>query len=63
MDIRQKASRLIQQYGDAAPMLASKHADRSRLTGDAEGEETWLRVLWAAEELLAKDASKGARAR
>jgi hypothetical protein len=51
LDIARAAYLWIQQHGDAATAKAREMVDEMRRKGDADGADTWLRVIVAIGEL------------
>ena len=47
LDINRAAHLLIQQHGDAATAKARERVEEMRRRGDAEGADTWLRIIVA----------------
>ena len=58
-DVFRSAKLLVAQYGDGAPLRAAVSAERFRKAGDGEGAAVWLRILKAAEDLLAEKPAGG----
>ena len=54
-DVYRTATLLIEEYGELAPAGAFIKADQFRDKGDARGEDIWLRIAKAAEELLSHE--------
>jgi hypothetical protein len=47
LDITRTAHLLIQQHGDGATAEARKRVEEMRRLGDADGTDTWLRIIVA----------------
>lgn len=45
LDIHRAARIWIQQHGDAAVAKAREMVEQMRARGDAEGADTWLRII------------------
>ena len=60
LDIYRSAKILVAQHGEDAPLRASVQAERFRKAGDGERVAVWLRIMKAAEELLAEKLGGGA---
>ena len=60
LDVYRSAKLLVDQHGGGAPLRAAVSAERCRKAGDGEGAAVWLRILKAAEELLAETPVGGA---
>ena len=50
-DVWRAAKLLIDLHRDEAPSHAAMRADELLADGDVEGQQIWLRILRAAEEL------------
>ena len=59
LDVFRSAKLLVDQHGDGAPLRAAVRAERCRKAGDGEGVAVWLRILKAAEDLLAEKPASG----
>jgi len=51
LDIARSAHLWIQQHGDQATAKAREMVEEMRRKGDAEGADTWLRIIVAIGEL------------
>ncbi len=51
LDIYRSAKLLIDQHGEDAATHAAMQADRLLAAGDMAGKRTWVRIMWAIEEL------------
>ena len=51
LDIVRAAHLWIQQYGDEATAKAREKVDEMRGRGDAEGADTWLRIIVSIADL------------
>lgn len=51
LDIARAAHLLIQQHGDQATAKAREKVEEMRRSGDAEGADTWLRIVVASGRL------------
>ncbi len=51
LDIYRSAKLLIGRYGSEASVHAAMEADRLLAEGDLAGKRTWVRIMWAIEEL------------
>jgi hypothetical protein len=47
LDIHRAAHLWIQQHGNRATAMAREMVEQMRLKGDAEGADTWLRIIVA----------------
>ncbi len=54
LDVYRSANKLIEQHGEDAPILAAMRADELM-----DGRTVWLRIVKAAEELLAEERPEG----
>jgi hypothetical protein len=51
LDIWRSANELIKQFGDTADIEAAARADALLDKGDLEGQQVWMRILKAVDEL------------
>jgi len=51
-EVYRAANLIIQKYGDGAIIYAGARADKLRADGDEQGNNMWLKVLDAVQELL-----------
>ena len=61
LDVFRAAQRLIERHGEDAPIHAAMRADALLEQGDMESKAVWLRILNAADELLARERPEGAK--
>ena len=59
LDIYRTAKLLVDQHGEDAPIHAAMRADDLMAKGDLDGQMTWMRVLRAVDEMLAKERPEG----
>jgi hypothetical protein len=59
LDITRTAHRWIQQHGDDATAKARKMVEKMRLRGDADGADTWLRIIVAIGTLGTPRQTRG----
>ncbi|MEE8099722.1 MAG: hypothetical protein V3T13_07285 [Hyphomicrobium sp.] len=62
LDIYRSAKLLIGRYGPQASVHAAMEADRLLAEGDMAGKRTWVRIMWAIEELERIEPAPGERA-
>jgi hypothetical protein len=58
-DIWASANVLVKRYGADARAEAVKRADDLRAEGDAQGQQVWLRIAGAIEELQRQERRDG----
>ena len=61
LDIYRSARVLIDQHGEDAPIQAAMEADAILKNGDLDRAAVWLRIMTAAEELLAEKPATSLR--
>ncbi len=51
LDIYRSAKLLVDRHGEDAATHAAMEADKLLAKGDMAGKRTWVRIMWAIEEL------------
>jgi hypothetical protein len=59
LDIFRTPKLLVDKHGEDAPIHAAMRADELLDKGYLEGRAVWKRVLWAPDELLARNLLEG----
>jgi hypothetical protein len=59
LDIYRTAKLLVDRHGKDAPIHAAMRADELLAAGDIDGQQVWLKILKATEELLGTTPAAG----